>query len=70
MNCSMKWKGDIMRNSLSKDIEKEIANIQYIIVKHSIDLHTEYKHPLETVLEALNEARINAIVDEVVDGRK
>lgn len=59
-----------MRNTLSKDIEKEIVNVQYIIAKHSVDLNTEYKHPLEVVLDALNEARINAIVDEVVDGRK
>lgn len=59
-----------MRNTLSKDIEKEIANIEMLIVKHSVDLSTEYKHPLDKALEALQEARINAIVDEVVDGRK
>lgn len=59
-----------MRNTLSKDIEKEITNLQMIIAKHSVDLSTEYKHPLDKALEALQEARINAIVDEVVDGRR
>lgn len=59
-----------MRNSLSKDIEKAIDGIQALIAKHDVELNTEYKHPLDKALEALNEARINAIVDEVVDGKK
>ena len=62
--------GEEMRNTLSKDIEKEIANLQMIIVKHAVNLSTEYKHPLDKALEALQEARINAIVDEVVDSGK
>lgn len=57
-------------NSLSKDIEKSMSNLQALIEKHQVDLSTEYKHPLEKALDALNEAKINAIVDEVVDGRK
>lgn len=59
-----------MRNTLARDIEKQMEGLQAIIEKHAVDLDTEFKHPLETALEALNEARINAIVDEVVDGRK
>ena len=57
-------------NSLSKDIEKQMERLESIIAKHTVDLSGEYKHPLEKALEALNEARINAIVDEVVDGKK
>lgn len=55
-----------MRNTLSKDIEKEIENIRRLIDKHNYNLKTEYKSPLEKALDALNEARIIAIVDEVV----
>lgn len=71
------------RNTLSKDIEKEIVSLQGIIEKHRDDLSAESKSPLEKAIEALkrehdlaeaidllNRARICAIIDEVVDGRK
>lgn len=72
-----------MRNTLSKDIEKQIASLQGIIEKHRCELSVESKKPLEQALEALkrehdaqeaidflNRARICAIVDEVVDSGK
>lgn len=76
-----------MRNTLVKDIEKQIASLEGIIDKHKVELNAEYLTPLSKALEALHkakddsalyylnkcreymgEARIEAIVDEVVDG--
>lgn len=46
-----------MRNTLSKDIEKQITALEALIDKHKVELDAEYKIPLIKAIEALYKAK-------------
>lgn len=58
------------KNTLAKDIEKAIQNLEDLKIKHNIDADPLRPiNSLDKAIMLLYDFRIDVIIDEVVDGK-